>query len=72
MTTDTGDEFWLSYCTVCDSSYTGGENNFLKNLGELQRERKVELALVTCKCPDAIPNMMWEIKFVVEQDKDGE
>jgi hypothetical protein len=58
--------FTLSYCTVCDSATSGGDNVFLKSLGELQRQHKVELELQTCKCEDALPNMLWKIKFVVE------
>ena len=60
------DVFRLSYCIICDASSTGGENSFLKSLGELQREQKVELSLVSCDCEDALPNMLWKIKFKTE------
>lgn len=58
--------FRLSYCIICDASSTGGENSFLRNLGELQREQKVELSLGSCDCEDALPNMLWKIKFKME------
>tara|TARA_Y100000310_G_scaffold294604_1_gene325215 strand:+ start:147 stop:356 length:210 start_codon:yes stop_codon:yes gene_type:complete len=58
--------FRLSYCIICDASSTGGENSFLRSLGELQREQKVELSLESCDCEDALPNMLWKIKFVSE------
>ena len=60
------DVFRLSYCIICDASSTGGENSFLRGLGELQREQKVELSLVYCDCEDALPNMLWKIKFKTE------
>ncbi len=62
--------FRLSYCILCDASSTGWENTFLKGLGELQRERKVELALETCECEDALPNMLWKIKFKTEDTEE--
>jgi hypothetical protein len=65
-TSDDGGMFTLSYCTVCDAATSGGDNAFLKSLGELQRQHKVDLELQTCKCEDALPNMLWRIKFVVE------
>tara|TARA_R110000824_G_scaffold182013_1_gene362900 strand:- start:369 stop:578 length:210 start_codon:yes stop_codon:yes gene_type:complete len=58
--------FRLSYCILCDASSAGGENSFLKSLGELQRKQKVELSLGTCDCEDSLPNMLWRIKFVSE------
>ena len=58
--------FRLSYCIICDASSTGGENSFLRGLGELQREQKVELSLESCDCEDALSNMLWKIKFVSE------
>ena len=65
-TSDNDNVYQLSYCTICDASTTGGENAFLKNLGELQRERKVELSLETCECEKALPNMLWRIRFITE------
>tara|TARA_R110002020_G_scaffold157006_1_gene339265 strand:+ start:484 stop:705 length:222 start_codon:yes stop_codon:yes gene_type:complete len=65
---ENGNVFRLSYCILCDASTTGGENSFLKGLGELQREQKVELSLETCECEDALPNMLWKIKFKTEAD----
>ena len=58
----------LSYCLLCDASVTGGENSFLRGLGELQRQQKVDLLLETCDCEDALPNMLWEIQFSTEKD----
>ena len=58
--------FRLSYCVLCDALSEGGENSFLKSLGELQREKKVELTLESCDCEDSLPNMLWRIKFVSE------
>ena len=58
--------FRLSYCIICDASSTGGENSFLRSLGELQREQKVELSLESCDCEAALSNMLWKIKFVSE------
>ena len=63
MTKDTADKFNITYCIICDSSSTGGENSFLKKLGELQKDKKVELKLETCKCEDAPKNMLWRIHF---------
>ena len=65
-TQENDDVFRLSYCIICDASSTGGENSFLRSLGELQREQKVELSLVSCDCEDALPNMLWKIKFKTE------
>ena len=62
MTVDTGDNFKITYCILCDSSGEG-ENSFLKKLGELQKEKKVDLKLETCKCEDAPKNMLWRIRF---------
>ena len=47
MTVETGDNFNITYCVLCDSSSSGGENSFLKKLGELQKEKKVNLKLET-------------------------
>ena len=63
MTIDTGDNFNITYCLICDSSLRGGENSFLKGLGELQKNKKVELKLETCKCEDAPKNMLWRISY---------
>ena len=65
-TSEDDNMFTLSYCTVCDASTSGGDNTFLKSLGELQRQHKVDLELQTCDCEDALPNMLWRIKFVVD------
>ena len=62
--------FTLSYCTICDASTIGGENNFLKNLGELQRQQKVKLELETCPCEDALPNMVWRIRFNLNRERE--
>ena len=62
--------FRLSYCILCDASSTGGENTFLKGLGELQREHKVELSLESCKCEEALPNILWKIKFKTEDTEE--
>ena len=35
----------------------------LKNLGELQKKKKVDLKLDTCKCEDASKNMLWRIIY---------
>ena len=69
MTIETSEDdsvFTLSYCTVCDAATSGGDNVFLKSLGELQRQHKVNLELQTCDCEDALPNMLWRIKFIVD------
>ena len=66
-----GDRIKLSYCLVCDSSMSGGENSFLRGLGELQRQQKVDLSLETCDCPDAIPNMLWRIQYNTETEITG-
>jgi len=63
---ENGDVFRLSYCVICDGSSTGGENSFLRGIGELQQERKVELSLNSCDCEDALPDMLWKIKFVLQ------
>ena len=55
--------FRLSYCLLCDAPSQGGENSFLRGLGALQEERKIELSLESCECKDALPNMLWRIKF---------
>jgi len=55
--------FRLSYCIICDASSTGGENSFLRGLGELQQEQKVELSLHSCDCEDTLPNTIWKIEF---------
>ena len=60
----------VTYCVICDGSTSGGESSFLKGLGELQREQKVELSLETCDCEDAPRNMLWRIKYVSEQKED--
>ena len=62
MTVETGDNINVTYCVICDSA-GGGENTFLKNLGELQKKRKVDLKLETCKCEDAPKNMLWRISY---------
>ena len=62
MTLETGDNINVTYCIICDSSGVG-ENFFLKNLGELQKQRKVDLKLETCKCEDAPKNMLWRISY---------
>ena len=61
MTIDTGDNFNITYCIICDASE--GENSFLKGLGELQKENKIHLKLETCRCEDAPKNMLWRIRF---------
>tara|TARA_R110002096_G_scaffold145625_1_gene303477 strand:+ start:123 stop:332 length:210 start_codon:yes stop_codon:yes gene_type:complete len=55
--------FRLSYCLLCDAPSQGGENSFLRGLGALQEDRKIELSLESCECKDAIPNMLWRIQF---------
>ena len=62
MTLETGDNINVTYCVICD--FAGeGENTFLKNLGELQKKKKVDLKLETCKCEDAPKNMLWRISY---------
>tara|TARA_R110000737_G_scaffold87055_3_gene119724 strand:+ start:102 stop:332 length:231 start_codon:yes stop_codon:yes gene_type:complete len=63
---DKGDRIKLSYCLVCDASMSGGENSFLRGLGELQRQQKVDLSLESCDCEDALPNMLWKIQYTTE------
>tara|TARA_R100000152_G_C6616429_1_gene68580 strand:+ start:376 stop:600 length:225 start_codon:yes stop_codon:yes gene_type:complete len=60
-TTDNGDVFKLSYCATCDSSPFGGVNPFLESLGELQRNRQVDLTLEKC---DMCEGNVWLIKYV--------
>ena len=62
MILDAGNNINVTYCVICDSSGEG-ENTFLKNLGELQKKKKVDLKLETCKCEDAPKNMLWRIHY---------
>lgn len=52
----------LSYCIICDASPYGGENTFLKGLGELQRQQKVNLALETC---EDCQGTLWKIQYYI-------
>jgi hypothetical protein len=61
----------LSYCLLCDASVTGGENSFLRGLGELQRQQKVDLLLESCDCEDVPANMLWRIQFSTEGDTES-
>jgi|14_taG_2_1085336.scaffolds.fasta_scaffold02550_9 hypothetical protein len=60
----------VSYCLLCDAS-AGGENSFLRWLGDLQRDGKVELSLGSCKCDGAPPNLNWKIAFDAKDDESG-
>ena len=63
MTTETSEDenvIRLSYCIICDAPVAGGENTFLKELGELQRQHKVDLALESC---EECNGTLWKIKY---------
>jgi hypothetical protein len=66
MTIETSEDenvYRLSYCIICDASSYGGDNPFLKGLGELQRQHKVELSLETCK---DCQGTLWKIKYNIQ------